>query len=48
MLEAGVNLKRLQMLLGHNAMKTTAGYLHLCDTTAEPLPDLLTSPGKPQ
>lgn len=47
MLEAGVNLKRLQMLLGHNTMKTTAGYLHLCDTTAEPLPDLLTSPGKP-
>lgn len=48
MLEAGVNLKRLQMLLGHNSMKTTSGYLHLCDTTAAPLPDLLTSQDKPQ
>jgi len=47
MLEAGVNLKRLQMLLGHNSMKTTSGYLHLCDTTSEPLPDLLSGPDKP-
>jgi site-specific recombinase XerD len=47
MLESGVNLKRLQMLLGHNSMKTTSGYLHLCDTTATPLPDLLCGSSTP-
>ncbi|MBE0641700.1 MAG: tyrosine-type recombinase/integrase [Bacteroidales bacterium] len=45
MLESGVNLKRLQMLLGHNSMKTTSGYLHLTDQSDNPLPDLLSIPG---
>ena len=40
MLERGVNLKRLQMLLGHNSMKTTSVYLHLADTGNMQLPDL--------
>lgn len=40
MLERGVNLKRLQLLLGHNSMKTTSVYLHLADTGNIKLPDL--------
>ena len=45
MLEGGVNLKHLQMLLGHNAMRTTAIYLHLANPNLADLPDLL-SPQK--
>jgi site-specific recombinase XerD len=45
MLEKGVNLKRLQIILGHNAMKTTSVYLHLADPDSADLPDLL-SPEK--
>jgi integrase/recombinase XerD len=45
MLEKGVNLKRLQMILGHNAMKTTSIYLHLASFNSADLPDLL-SPAK--
>lgn len=41
MLEKGVNLKRLQLMLGHNAMKTTSIYLHLANFNAGDLPDLL-------
>lgn len=41
MLEKGVNLKRLQIILGHNAMKTTSIYLHLANPNAADLPDLL-------
>lgn len=40
MLERGVNLKRLQLMLGHNSMKTTSVYLHLADTGNIQLPDL--------
>lgn len=40
MLERGVNLKRLQLLLGHNSMKTTSIYLHLADLDKAQLPDL--------
>ncbi len=40
MLERGVNLKRLQLLLGHSSMKTTSVYLHLADIENVQLPDL--------
>ena len=42
MLEKGVNLKRLQLLLGHSYMKTTSIYLHLADLDKAQLPDLTT------
>jgi site-specific recombinase XerD len=41
MLERGLNLKQLQLILGHNAMKTTAIYLHLADSSSIKMPDLL-------
>jgi site-specific recombinase XerD len=41
MLEKGVNLKRLQLLMGHNSMKTTSVYLHLADVDKVELPNLL-------
>lgn len=41
MLEKGVNLKRLQIMLGHNSMKTTSVYLHLANPTSTDLPNLL-------
>ncbi len=41
MLEQGINLKQLQLILGHNAMKTTSIYLHVADTCSIPVPDLL-------
>ena len=41
MLEKGVNLKRLQIILGHSAMKTTSIYLHLANFNPSDLPDLL-------
>ncbi|WP_321317548.1 tyrosine-type recombinase/integrase [Labilibaculum sp.] len=41
MLESGLNLKQLQLILGHNAMKTTSIYLHVADTSSIPIPDLL-------
>jgi len=41
MLENGLNLKQLQLILGHNAMKTTSIYLHLADTSSIKMPDLL-------
>lgn len=41
MLEKGVNLKRLQIILGHNSMKTTSVYLHLANPNPAELPNLL-------
>ena len=40
MLESGVNLKRLQMLMGHSSIKTTSLYLHLANIDSATLPDL--------
>jgi site-specific recombinase XerD len=42
MLERGVNLKRLQLLMGHNSLKTTSIYLHLASYSEEAIPNLLT------
>ena len=43
MLEKGLNLKQLQMILGHNSMKTTSIYLHVADMSSIKMPDLLQS-----
>ena len=45
MLDKGINLKRLQMVLGHSALRTTSIYLHLSNPDSIKLPDLL-SPKK--
>lgn len=42
MLERGVNLKRLQIMMGHMSMKTTSVYLHLAHPAPGSIPDLLT------
>jgi len=41
MLEKGVNLKQLQIILGHSSLKTTSIYLHLANPIVGDLPDLL-------
>jgi site-specific recombinase XerD len=41
MLENGVDIRRLQMLMGHNSIKTTTVYLHLANITDANLPNLL-------
>lgn len=41
MLEKGINLKRLQIILGHTSMKTTSVYLHLVNPTSTDIPNLL-------
>lgn len=41
LLERGVNLKRLQLLMGHNSLKTTSIYLHLASYSEEAIPNLL-------
>jgi integrase/recombinase XerD len=45
MLENGVNLKRVQLLMGHNSMKTTCVYLHLSNTDQVVLPNLASENG---
>jgi len=44
LLERGLNLKRVQLLLGHNAMKTTSVYLHLAAPSEGEMPNLLDTP----
>lgn len=44
MLERGMNLKRLQLLMGHNSLSSTSIYLHLAAPTNEELPNLLSLP----
>jgi site-specific recombinase XerD len=44
MLERGLNLKRLQLMLGHNSLKTTSIYLHLANPDLSNLPNLLDNP----
>jgi len=41
MLERGINIRRLQMILGHNSLKTTSIYLHLANPMSCDIPDLL-------
>ncbi len=47
MLERGVNLKRLQLLLGHSSLTTTSGYLHLVHPYYGEVPNLLDPPQPP-
>lgn len=42
MLDKGINLKRLQIILGHSSLKTTSIYLHLSDPNGF-VPDLLSA-----
>ncbi|MBA7549230.1 IS91 family transposase ISTha3 [subsurface metagenome] len=46
MLEKGINLKKLQLILGHNAMKTTSIYLHVANMDNLNLPDLISEDEK--
>ncbi len=46
MLEKGINLKKLQLILGHNAMKTTSIYLHVANLDNLNLPDLISEDEK--
>jgi site-specific recombinase XerD len=41
MLEAGVDVRTLQKLLGHSSLSTTAHYLHLTSDHLQRLPSLL-------
>ncbi len=41
MLEKGLNLKTLQLILGHSTMKTTSVYLHVANMDNINLPDLI-------
>ena len=43
MLEKGLNLKKLQLMMGHSTMQTTAIYLHVTNTDTALIPDLAIS-----
>ena len=43
MLEKGLNLKKLQLMMGHSTMQTTAIYLHVTNTDTSIIPDLAIS-----
>jgi site-specific recombinase XerD len=43
MLEQGLNIKALQMILGHSSMKTTSVYLHVTNDDNFTIPDLSVS-----
>lgn len=43
MLEKGLNLKKLQLMMGHSTMQTTAIYLHVTNTDTSLIPDLAVS-----
>jgi len=46
MLEQGLNLKKLQLIMGHSTMKTTSIYLHVTNTDTAIIPDLSVSESK--
>ena len=52
LLEAGTDIRTIQMLLGHRNLKTTAIYAHIAptavETTQSPLDRLTPIPGEPQ
>lgn len=44
MLEDGVDLRRLQLLLGHRRLDTTSLYLHVASSTLQTTPSPLDHP----
>jgi site-specific recombinase XerD len=46
MLEYGLNLKKLQLIMGHSTLKTTSIYLHVTNTDTAIIPDLSVTESK--